>query len=332
MARHASNSGPSAEAEPRSSVQHRRSTSEVLTAPVKTKPARPDPPKFKPEVPPPPSFTKRPLVKKIAVRRPSPPSRELLQSALSHYYGDGVGNGFATAPSRARRKKINNMLHETSTEEAGQNVPKDPTVYLNVAPKTPPSARPTSKNYILKGAGGNTKGSLPTARSSSLTRKVNTFRPSPLKVHVSDSKEAVHKSPTPTSNRLSPLPKHLNSAQKEKIHATHSVPLPDQTQVTNQTVVRQDFTKQPLPKGASMGHASVAPRQGRAPVRPAPPTPYNQRKKKHSVDVDKEIVEYTYVDPHRYRYPTMEALDLSTHYDLNKTVIYANSKSRKLIA
>ena len=297
--------------------QASRSTSDLLAAPAKTKPARPDPPKmkFRPEVPPPPSsLNKKPEVKMIAARRPSPPSepasRELLQSALSQYYGIGNNNSFNTTPSRTRRKKSNgeagqrNVINADKTDRGTTS-----SVYLNVAPKAPP-ARHVSKGQVTR----DTKGS-PLA-----TKKVTEKTGAPVKkLQITDSRETVlhqQKSQTPASAKLPSRPHHLSPAQKQQLFACNSVPLPDQLQVGSSLVAVHHS------RGASIGQVRASPRQGKVvPVRPAPPRPYSQKKKTCSENVDKEIKivpsevieEYTYVDPQRCRYPrNLDALDLST--------------------
>lgn len=285
-----------------------KSTSDLQLAgpPAKTKPARPDPPKikFRPDVPPPPPLNKKPIVKKISARRPSPPSqpasRELLQSALSQYYGIG-NNGFTTAPSRTRRKKSNGEVGQQIVNAEKIDKPttsQDLNVYLNVAPKTPP-ARHVSK---IRGS--------PLATSKVTENKTSSLK----KLQTKDSRETVlqQKPPTSVSPKLPSKPHHLSPAQKQQLFATNSVPL------SNSLAVVQHHSR-----AVSVGHGRASPRKI-VPARPAPPRPYSQRKKTSSENVDKEtetvpdetVEEYTYVDPQRCRYPrNLDALDLSTHGD-----------------
>jgi hypothetical protein len=331
--------------------------------PAKTKPARPDPPKFKPEVPPPPNFNKKQVVKKVTVRKPSPPSepasRELLQSALSQFYGIG-SDGYALPPSRARRKKSNSdrSYEVNGTEDPGKRSTHTPTVYLNVAPKTPHGAQRTSQSVhgasrtpqgtqqslqgtpkVPQGAKAISKKQITPKSSPTGTpvakrvaeRKVS--RPPPLRmggVQVSDSGLNHKFATTSASGRLQSPPKpHLLSApQKQQLFATNSVPLPNQTAQE----VRQNFSKQPLPKNPSdVGHAKkVLIKQGKVvPARPAPPRPYNQKNKSTDIKSGRDYdEEYTYVDPYRYRYAatSLDALDLSNHCKLVDEEMYVNGK------
>lgn len=348
------------------------STSDILaaaTTPNKSKPARPGPPKFKPEVPPPPTFTKKTVgPAKKAIRKPSPPSepapRELLQSALSQYYGTANGHGHATAPSKGRRKSMQrrnsngegnssrpttylNVAPRTPSASDGDGISSSlPTVYLNVAPRTP-SAMSSSRSQ-------NSVTGLRTIRTSPPSKRVVggkiARRPSPLQMRRgSDSREggsSPTKSPTPLT-KVSPIPKHLSLPERQRICASNSVPLSGTVPTSTTPKVRQGFTRQLPPPKSSSGQGRVPP------VRPAPPRPYNKRNVSHSTNVDKgvdgrtkasresvdagiyeldrpdsEITEYTYVDPQICRYQTnLEALDLSTHGHLNDRSIYMNSKS-----
>lgn len=264
--------------------------------PSKPKPSRPEPPKFKPST---------------AQRQHQPPTNTSISPSatssghhvlLSKYYGQG--NQYATAPSKGRRKRLEEEVNVKSTTIIYS---REGAIYLNVAPKPMAKVREDGRP------------SLDRAQSTDDSPKaLSPLQPLPLQLKQCRENRRISMSSVSSDDSKAPAANKVWSKSLESPRQTVISPLRSMHSLASGlSAKRVNFTKQPLPKIPSGS------------PRPILPQPYSGR---HKMRTSESAEGYAYVDPTKCRYPPIQGSPAGLSRDLdgldlnNSSIVYATSE------